>query len=133
MRRLVSAPRKWTRRARVALAALALLSMASAPWMARFEARALRYLDEKRGPVPPVYAGPADPNFEKFTYRSHRCWGVKDGVVCSACYNHPAHYLGQISVLCPWARTLCRYVETAHENTKYGVDMNQCIIREGTE
>jgi len=97
--------------------------------MARFEARALRYLDEKRGPIPPVYSGPA-PTFEDFTYRSHRCWGVKDGVVCSACYDHPKHYLGQMTVLCPWSRALCRWVYTVDDDNKYGVDMNQCIIHE---
>jgi hypothetical protein len=107
---------------------LALLAMAPAPWMSRFEQRALRYLVPGVQPVPVSYDGSQPPNFEDFTFREQRCWGVKEGVVCSACYNHPQHYLGQSVVLCPWNRTRCRWVSTVPEEEKWGVDFNQCML-----
>lgn len=91
--------------------------------------RALAYLDPSVRPRPAVLSGSV-PDFELFTYRDRRCWGLRDGLVCSACYDHPKRYLGQLTVLCPWNRALCRYTESADEERRLGVDYNQCVRKD---
>jgi hypothetical protein len=118
MRRLIDYG-KWT---------FVFLTMAPAPWMPQFEWRARRYLDPSVQPHPVSYDGSTAPDFEEFTFREQKCWGVKEGVVCSACYNHPKHYLGQCVVLCPWNKRLCRWVSNVSEEEKWGVDFNQCML-----
>lgn len=100
--------------------------VAAAPKLSKYEQRALQYLDPKVQPRP-VVPDP-QPDFEEFTYRDHFCWARKEGVVCSACYNHPKRYLGQMLVLCQWSRTDCRYVIYADEGTRLGIDRNQCVV-----
>jgi hypothetical protein len=113
---------------RLALLALSLMALAGAPWQDTFERRALAYLNPSVRPRPVVLEGP-EPNFGHNVYRSHRCWGVHDGFVCSACYRNPEQYLAQVTVICPWNRSRCRYLATVAEDEKYGMDFNQCVIR----
>lgn len=107
---------------------LVLLTMAPAPWMPKFERRARRYLDPSIQPRPVPFEGDA-PNMDNFTFRNMQCWGLRIGVVCSACYNHPKHYLGQSIVICPWNRTSCRWTKSADEDRQVGVDLNQCVLK----
>lgn len=115
---------KW----RFLTSAVAALLVATVALASILEQRAIPYLNPKIQPRPEVYEGPV-PNFEDFTYRNHKCWSVVDGLVCSACYNHPKHYYGQSAVLCPRSHALCRYVLTAVEMDKFGVDPNQCVLK----
>lgn len=105
-----------------------LLSLALIAPSSIFENRARAYLDPSIEPRPKPFEGEA-PHFERFTFRSQKCWGVKSGVVCSACYNHPDRLYGQATVLCPWDRNPCRYVVYPEEQDKFGVDYNQCIVK----
>jgi len=119
----------------ILLAALLLLGGAKPPkpsWMAKFEARAMPYLDPRIQPRPKY--PPSVPEEEKMhwgrtdVYRSKKCWGVRDGVVCSACYDNAENYLAQAEVLCPWNTTDCRYIGTAEEIRRYRIDLNQCFM-----
>ena len=94
----------------------------------KFERRARRYLDPSIQPRPVPFEGDA-PNMDNFTFRNMQCWGLRIGVVCSACYNHPKHYLGQSIVICPWNRTSCRRTKSADEDRQIGVDLNQCVLK----
>lgn len=110
----------------VATLILSVLTLGLAPWRVTMERRALPYLDPAMRPRPTLLDGNAM-NFDAdSTYRNRRCWGVRDGFLCSACYDNPRRYYAQVTVICPWDRRLCRYVTTVEENERYHVDNNQC-------
>ena len=113
---------------RIALVLLAIALLAAAPpWMTKFRVRALPYLDPRVQPRPKVSGGDV-PSFRGELLRSYLCWGVHDGVVCSACYDNVARYYAQAEVICPWGNGLCRYLSTTDDIVKYAVDMNQCVV-----
>jgi hypothetical protein len=91
--------------------------------------RAKLYLDTNAAGMTVPWGDGGAPHWEAFTYWWHKCRIHSEGLVCSACYQHPAHLYGQMDVLCPFtAHAPCRAINGADDG-RYGVDPNQCFVR----
>ncbi len=108
------------------VAVLSLLLVSASP-PRRYTDLAKRYLDFSVLPRPAPLSGES-PNPDEFRFSWQKCWGLKEGVVCEACYSHPKHYLGRSVVLCPWNGKGCRWVYETAESERFGVNWSQCEI-----
>jgi len=106
---------------------LSISFLGATPWMRVYSSRAMPYLTPGQHPM--TLDGPSDMHWGKTDrFRSKFCWGLRDGVLCSACYDNDENYYAQVTVLCPWNKSLCRYVGTNDEVQKYKINLNQCLL-----